>query len=747
MGIAKLKDSVENGDEFADELAPGATLMHGQYTIESFLNAGGFGITYSARDSLDRRVVIKECFPGAFCRRSTALVTARSRAHTKELQSIVRLFVQEARSLAKLDHPNIVGVHQVFEENNTAYMALDFVEGRDLLDLIEDENASLTTDEVRNILRKLLDAVGFIHKQEILHRDISPDNILLDQDKNPILIDFGAAREQASKQSRVLSAMRVVKDGYSPQEFYIAGSEQGPYSDLYALGASFYHIITGELPPNSQARLAAVAGGDADPYQPLVGRIEGYDDAFLAALDKAMAILPKDRIASADAWLQLIDSKDPVVAMVADMVAAKPEEPTADPKAASKIAVEPIAEEKPKSRSAILLGTVAAIALIGVGIATQTDILSSSDTAEQASISAIPAPAPAPAVVDAAPAIEATPPPQDNTAVVVETDVATLPQPAEAIADPVAPEVSAPTERLAEAVVTAEAVEAQTDGPTATEADTTVASTELIEDGEPPVTVERDVPEALETPANGEAVEEIAALVTPPAETPVEEPAVVEEPVAVEEPVEEAPVAEDPVTEPTVAEEAEPAPIAEAPVFEEPFDVPGMLTDWSVELPYDGFFDGGQGETKIFAVNGLAVNNRTDFDVAVRDTTTLTGGDTVAVTVNLGVDPATAENQVWSLPVIQRTMLLSGLMFETRSEGDGWITRIARVPEGIDADIEPGDVVFGYIPTSEVLRDRIAMPRILAQASDAGQTSLNFAISRGDATWAVSIPFTGDASN
>ena len=126
MGNAKLKDEVED-EAFADELKPGSTLMHGQYTIEGFLNAGGFGITYNARDSLDRRVVIKECFPGAFCRRSTALVTARSRAHQNELSSIVRLFVQEARSLAKLDHPHIVGVHQVFEENNTAYMALDFI--------------------------------------------------------------------------------------------------------------------------------------------------------------------------------------------------------------------------------------------------------------------------------------------------------------------------------------------------------------------------------------------------------------------------------------------------------------------------------------------------------------------------------------------------------------------------------------------------------------------------------------------
>ena len=221
MAKAQVQENADEKDSFVDELKPGTKLMHGQYTIENFLNAGGFGITYLAKDSLDRKIVIKECFPGAFCRRSRYVVQARSRAHQNELKSIVRLFVQEARSLAKLDHPNIVGVHQVFEDNDTAYMALDFVEGRDLLDTIEDPNHTLTPPQIKKILKEVLGAVGFIHDQVILHRDISPDNILINQDLHPVLIDFGAAREEATKQSRVLSALRVVKDGYSPQEFYM----------------------------------------------------------------------------------------------------------------------------------------------------------------------------------------------------------------------------------------------------------------------------------------------------------------------------------------------------------------------------------------------------------------------------------------------------------------------------------------------------------------------------------------------
>ncbi|MDP5362663.1 MAG: serine/threonine protein kinase, partial [Paracoccaceae bacterium] len=358
MAKLQAKETTDDKDGFVDELKPGTKLMHGQYTIESFLNAGGFGITYLARDSLDRKIVIKECFPGAFCRRSRYVVQARSRAHQNELKSIVRLFVQEARSLAKLDHPNIVGVHQVFEDNDTAYMALDFVEGRDLLDTIEDPNHGLTPTQIKTILKEVLGAVGFIHDQGILHRDISPDNILINQDFRPVLIDFGAAREEATKQSRVLSALRVVKDGYSPQEFYIAGSEQSPSSDLYALAASFHHLIANEVPPNSQARLAAIASGDPDPYKALVGRFPDYDNAFLAAMDKALAVLPKDRVQSAKEWIALMDGgQGNVTPLKVASAPAVEKTPAAAAPAAAK-----------KSNMPILLGSAAAIALlIGVG--------------------------------------------------------------------------------------------------------------------------------------------------------------------------------------------------------------------------------------------------------------------------------------------------------------------------------------------------------------------------------------------
>ena len=297
------------GGNLEEALAPGTMLLNRQYQIERYLSAGGFGITYLAKDSLHRPVVIKECYPEAFCSRAEQKVQARSRAHQGDFRSFVNLFVKEARSLSKLNHPNVVGVHQVFEDNQTAYMALDLIEGQDLLSLIEEENQKVEPQQVVEILLKILDAVALIHSQDMLHRDISPDNILLDKSNNPVLIDFGAAREEASKKSRALSSVLVVKDGYSPQEFYFGGSKQGPFSDIYALGATFYHLISGQAPPNSQTRLAEIASQNPDPCIPLSGRFPRYADSFLASIDKAMSVFPKNRLQSALEWSHWISSE------------------------------------------------------------------------------------------------------------------------------------------------------------------------------------------------------------------------------------------------------------------------------------------------------------------------------------------------------------------------------------------------------------------------------------------------------
>ncbi|MGV6805103.1 MAG: serine/threonine protein kinase [Ruegeria sp.] len=286
-------------------LQPGAKLLRGQYEILGFLSNGGFGITYLARDSLERDVVIKECYPGALCRRNGDMVEPNDPAYQDDLRAIIDLFIQEARNHARLVHPNIVDVHQVFEDNETAYIAMDLIRGCDLLDYIEDPETDSGPDFIVQVTEKMLSAVSFIHQSGMLHRDISPDNILIDENGEPVLIDFGAAREQAANKTAALLTLRVIKDGYSPHEFYVRGSEQGPSSDLYVLAATLYHAISGERPIDGQTRLNAFNNGQSDPYLQLAGRFTGYPDGFLEAIDKAMEVHATDRLQSALEWLRM----------------------------------------------------------------------------------------------------------------------------------------------------------------------------------------------------------------------------------------------------------------------------------------------------------------------------------------------------------------------------------------------------------------------------------------------------------
>ncbi|NDW54164.1 protein kinase [Aliiroseovarius sp. PrR006] len=286
-------------------LQPGEKLLRDQYEILRFLNNGGFGITYLARDSLDRNVVIKECFPGALCRRVGSNVEASDPAYEEDLRSIIGLFIQEARNHARLVHPNIVNVHQVFEDNQTAYIAMDLINGGDLLDYVQDKRNAVTPNFIVQVTEKMLSAVSFIHDNGMLHRDISPDNILIDEDGQPVLIDFGAARERAANRSAALLTLRVIKDGYSPHEFYARGADQDATSDLYVLAATLYHAISGERPIDGKSRLDAFNAGEEDPYVPLAGRFDGYPDGFLEALDKAMEVHIVNRPQSALEWLRM----------------------------------------------------------------------------------------------------------------------------------------------------------------------------------------------------------------------------------------------------------------------------------------------------------------------------------------------------------------------------------------------------------------------------------------------------------
>jgi tRNA A-37 threonylcarbamoyl transferase component Bud32 len=298
--------------DFGDELVPGTTLFHGQYQITRFINSGGFGITYLAKDNLDRDVVIKECFSSTFCRRAETRVRARSQGSREHMSRIVKSFLNEAQSLARLKHPNIVGVHQVFEDNDTAYMVLDYIKGYDLLEIIDEKRADLSPDLIVRMAAKLIAAVGYIHDKGLLHCDISPDNVFVTPDGAPVLIDFGAVRRTAATgATEKYSGLSVVKDGYSPHELYTLGGNSGPWSDLYGLAATLYNAITGAAPVNCQMRLAALAEKRADPCERLAGSVAGYPEGFLETIDRAMAVMPSARFQSAADWLKALPQLEP----------------------------------------------------------------------------------------------------------------------------------------------------------------------------------------------------------------------------------------------------------------------------------------------------------------------------------------------------------------------------------------------------------------------------------------------------
>lgn len=778
MGNAQEK-TTDTSDSYLDELAPGTELLQGQYKIVKFLNSGGFGITYLASDSLDRKVVIKECFPSSFCNRSRSIVQARSRAHTAELRSVVQLFVQEARSLAKLSHPNIVGVHQVFEDNETAYMVLDFVEGRDLLDTLEDDNHGLTAPQIKGILKDVLGAVQFIHSQDILHRDISPDNILLDADLRPVLIDFGAAREEATKKSRVLSAMRVVKDGYSPQEFYIQGSEQTPSSDLYALGATFYHLISGETPPNSQARLAAIASGDNDPYLPLVGNVKGYDTKFLAAIDKALGILPKDRMQSARDWLDGMESGRMKSRVVTQQI------PPSSAAAATQ-------QSEKRGGAGKLLGTVAVIGILAVGglyfsgqlesFGPGTTAATETDTSVGTEATVIAA---APAAVETAdePAAETEAPvattpavaaevASEEPAILAETDVApALPSPAQVFA-PQQEAAVAPAADPVEngAVVEAEAAEA---APIAVEpVEPVVAATPVAPEpvvvaepaaeaeptivAEAPVVVEEPVvidapqPEAtqdidtLALGASAQPAPEIIAQVVPTLEPRISAPTTVA-----------APAAQDGLAGVIIAGEdiAAPAPQPPAePVAE--VDTSVFTTNIQVSLPFLGEPDSNvisgaaivaplwvrPGE-KVLTVNGTPIETISEISGVLLETASTDATGILPVTFGVTQLAGAIEAEYeWSVPVVHETALRDGTTFQTTFVDGAWQTVVTAVPSS-DVELRVGDVVVAYVATSEAITDHVKLREVFQREAELGTNKFNFAVTRDGSMWVIALTY------
>ncbi|MDJ0948430.1 MAG: serine/threonine-protein kinase [Alphaproteobacteria bacterium] len=276
------------------------------YEIETILGHGGFGVTYLARDvRLRAKVAIKEYMPADLAvREGEFSVHPRAEGERAEFEWGLERFLQEAQTLARFKHPNIVPVHRFFVANGTAYLVMNYEEGESLADYFK-RKGTLREADIWPILIPLLDGLAEVHKAGFLHRDIKPGNIVLRSDGSPVLLDFGSARQALGRKSKSLTA--VVTAGFAPVEQYGSGGEQGPWTDIYALAAVLYRAVTGLAPPESPDRATAILRGGRDPMAPALEAAKGRCSArVLAAIDKGLAVLETERPKSVDDWRTLL---------------------------------------------------------------------------------------------------------------------------------------------------------------------------------------------------------------------------------------------------------------------------------------------------------------------------------------------------------------------------------------------------------------------------------------------------------
>ena len=281
-------------------LTPGTILE--RYAIERVIAAGGFGITYLCRHTkLGKPYALKEHFPRQFAYRDGATSEVRPSDPAVFSWALDR-FLQEGRSLAQCHHPNVVTVADVFEGNGTAYIVLGYENGRSLKSWLGELGRPPSQEEVDGLLVPLLDALEYVHELGLLHRDIAPDNIMVRHDGSPCLIDFGAARRAVAERSQMMSA--IIKSGYSPPEQYTrSGRAQGPWSDIYALGATLYRAVSGETPQEAPDRQV---DDELRPVAEVIANANEYRPAFLDAIDQSLRLRYAGRPQSVAAWRAML---------------------------------------------------------------------------------------------------------------------------------------------------------------------------------------------------------------------------------------------------------------------------------------------------------------------------------------------------------------------------------------------------------------------------------------------------------
>jgi serine/threonine protein kinase len=278
------------------------------YEITGLIGEGGFGIVYLAWDhSLQRKVAVKEYMPASMASRvsGSSAIVVKSDRHLDTFKAGLKSFVNEARLLARFDHPSLVKVYRFWEENGTAYMVMPFYEGPTLKTALAELGHVPSEGELRAWLNPLLDALTVMHAAQCFHRDIAPDNILLTK-RGPLLLDFGAARRVIGDMTHALTV--VLKPGYAPIEQYgdVASMTQGAWTDLYALACVVYYAITGKTPMSSVERLMD------DRLEPIAAVAAGrYSGAFLRAIDAALAVRPQDRPQNEARFRALLDADLP----------------------------------------------------------------------------------------------------------------------------------------------------------------------------------------------------------------------------------------------------------------------------------------------------------------------------------------------------------------------------------------------------------------------------------------------------
>ncbi len=283
-------------------LTPGFELHW--YGFREILGQGGFGITYIAYDrNLAHEVAIKEYMPVDLATRaSDNSVVPISPEHEDRYQWGLERFIEEARTLAQFEHPNIVRVRNVFKTNNTAYMVMDYVQGESLQDILS-RRKILDEDDIETVMFPIIGGLKLVHAHGFIHRDIKPANIFIRVDGDPVLLDFGSAR-QALEESRN-SITSIFSKGYAPIEQYnTKEDEQGPWTDIYALGATMYRMIAGVPPTDAIDRSTAISITTRDSYVTAVELGENrYSEPVLKAIDFAMQFKRQDRPQTMTEWL------------------------------------------------------------------------------------------------------------------------------------------------------------------------------------------------------------------------------------------------------------------------------------------------------------------------------------------------------------------------------------------------------------------------------------------------------------